>query len=129
MSDTAAIVQELQRLKALLDTTVSRVWHMHGAAAGAAAQSDKQMASTEQQLHELRTKVEPALKAWAEAEEARRDREKRIASLLRPVIVVPVVFLFMLSALIWGGYLTLQDFAVRAPGLELSGSSTTEGTP
>jgi len=87
------------------------------------------MASTEQQLHELRTKVEPALKAWAEAEEARRDREKRIASLLRPVIVVPVLFLFMLSALIWGGYLTLQDFAVRAPGLELSGSSTTEGTP
>jgi len=119
-----ALAQELARLRQTLETTTSRVWQMHGLAAGAASSSDKQLESTENQLRELRQKVEPALKSWAGMMDSRKRFYDQAAKLTRPVVVVPVVFLLLLTALIWVGRVTLQDFQVTAPGLELSGSST-----
>lgn len=120
----AAVAQELGRLRELLERTTSKVWDMHGLTAGAAASSDKQQEATARELAELRQKVEPALESWSGMMAARKRLYEGLAKLLRPVIVVPVIFLGLLTVLIWVGRVTLQDFQVSAPGLELSGSST-----
>lgn len=141
-SDVAADLREIQDL---LKQDLERQWHMVGTIAAAAATSELQLQATEQAIREQASKlteigklIAPALKtiqereaaqaAAVKAETKRRDdaaaaRRARWDKLLRPIIVVPVLALGILTGLVWGGKLTLEKFNVTAPGVQVEGVS------
>jgi Flp pilus assembly protein TadB len=145
-SDVAADLKELQDL---LKQDLERQWSMVGTIAAAAATSELQLQATEQAIREQASKltelgvlITPALKAVEEREKAQADaikaetkrrdeaskaRTARWDKLLRPVIVVPVLALAILTGLVWGGKLTLEKFNVTAPGVQVEGVSPNGG--
>ena len=145
MPTDAVVAEKLSELQSPLEQNLERQWQLQAVTAGAAAASDRQLQATEEALRnqsarlgELSQQLAAPLKAIAAREQAEAEaikakaalekeqadaRRKRWDKLMRPVILVPLLGLLVLTGLVFAGKVTLAAFKVEAPGLSVEGTS------